>query len=57
MGIIYSGPSGDQYEKWKKEHLAEQEAEKAKTIEAEVVESVKEVEAPKKAPTKKTTTK
>ena len=45
MGIIYSGPSGDQYEKW----AAEQRAiEEAKTIEAEKVEEVVAEEAPKK---------
>jgi len=43
--FLYSGPAGDQYEAWKKEYLAEQEAAK----EVEVVE-----EAPKKAPVKKT---
>ncbi len=55
--FIYSGPSGDQYEAWKKEYLAAEEAEKAKTIEAVVVEEPEAVEAPKKAPTKKPVTK
>ena len=40
-GIIYSGPSGDQYEKWKAEQLAIQAAAEDKTVEAEVVEEVK----------------
>jgi len=40
--IIYAGPSGDQYEKWKAEQLAIQAAEEAKTLEAEKVEDVVE---------------
>jgi hypothetical protein len=39
MAIIYKGPSGDQYEAWKKKYLEEQEA---NTIEAEAVEEVTE---------------
>lgn len=47
--FLYSGPSGDQYEAWKKEHLAK-EAEETKTAEVakEVVAEVASKTASKK---------
>lgn len=56
--FLYSGPSGDQYEAWKKEHLAKEAeeakaAEVAKEVEAEVVEEAVQAEVKAKLAPKK----